>query len=162
MRSSLAAATLALINLPAFAADNTTQPVALHCGHVVDTVAGKLLGETTIVTDGNRIKEVKPGRAEVAGSKVVELGNATCLPGLIDSHTHLTGQTSPTGYTDQFRWNIADYAIRSTVYARRTLDAGFTTVRNLGDDDGESISLRNAINAGIVPGPHQPDLESAS
>jgi len=153
MRSSLAAATLALINLPAFAADNTTQPVALHCGHVVDTVAGKLLGETTIVTDGNRIKEVKPGRAEVAGSKAVELGNATCLPGLIDSHTHLTGQTSPTGYTDQFRWNIADYAIRSTVYARRTLDAGFTTVRNLGDDDGESISLRNAINAGIVPGP---------
>jgi len=153
MRSSLAAATLALINLPAFAADNTTQPVALHCGHVVDTAAGKLLGETTIVTDGKRIKEVKPGRAEVAGSKSVELGNATCLPGLIDSHTHLTGQTSPTGYTDQFRWNIADYAIRSTVYARRTLDAGFTTVRNLGDDDGESISLRNAINAGIVPGP---------
>jgi len=153
MRPSLAAAMLAVINLPAFAADNTTQPVALHCGHVVDTAAGKLLGETTIVTDGKRIKEVKPGRAEVAGAKTVELGNATCLPGLIDSHTHLTGQTSPTGYTDQFRWNIADYAIRSTVYARRTLDAGFTTVRNLGDDDGESISLRNAINAGIVPGP---------
>jgi imidazolonepropionase-like amidohydrolase len=126
---------------------------ALHCGHFVDTAAGKLLGETTIVSEGKRIREVKPGRVDVSGAQVVDLGTATCLPGLIDSHTHLTGETSPTGYTDQFRWNIADYAIRSTIYARRTLEAGFTTVRNLGDSDNASISLRNAINAGIVPGP---------
>ena len=79
--------------------------------------------------------------------------DATCLPGLIDSHVHLTMQISPTYYTDQFRWNAADYAIRSTVYARRTLDAGFTTVRNLADNASDSIALRNAINAGIVPGP---------
>jgi imidazolonepropionase-like amidohydrolase len=75
------------------------------------------------------------------------------MPGLIDSHTHLTGQTSRTQYVDQFHWNIADYAVRSTVYARRTLLAGFTTVRNLGDQDNESVALRNAINAGIIPGP---------
>ena len=62
-------------------------------------------------------------------------------------------QFGPTSYTDQFRLNPADYAIRSTVYARRTLLAGFTTVRNLGDRDDESIALRNAVNAGIVPGP---------
>ncbi|GAA0720691.1 amidohydrolase family protein [Dokdonella soli] len=131
----------------------TPAPVALHCGHLVDTAAGKLLGETTIIAEGKRIKEVKPGRIDVPGAQAIDLGNATCLPGLIDSHAHLTFETSPTGYTDQFRWNVADYAIRSTVYAKRTLEAGFTTVRNLGDGANASISLRNAINAGIVPGP---------
>ncbi len=131
----------------------TAMPLALHCRHLFDAVAGRLLGETTIVVEGQRIREVRAGRRDVAGARAVELGTATCLPGLIDSHTHLTGETSPTGFTDQFRWNIADYAIRATVYARRTLQAGFTTVRNLGDVDGESIALRNAIDAGVVPGP---------
>ena len=141
---------IGLVAGPAWSADGTT---VIHCGHAIDTAAGKLLGETSIVVDGKRIREIKSGRAEIAGIQTIELGSATCLPGLIDSHTHLGGETSPTGYTDQFRWNIADYAIRSTIYAQRTLDAGFTTVRNLGDNDGETISLRNAINAGIVPGP---------
>src|SRR6202035_3493655 len=76
-----------------------------------------------------------------------------CMPGLIDSHTHLTGQTSRTEYVDRYHWNLADYVIRSTVYARRTLLAGFTTVRNLGDSANEVAALRNAINAGVVVGP---------
>ena len=153
MRITLAALPLALAAALAHADGAPEPPVALHCGHLFDAPNGRLLGETTVVVEGRRIRDVRAGRIEVSGARAIDLGGATCLPGLIDSHTHLTGETSPTGYTDQFRWNVADYAIRSTVYAQRTLEAGFTTVRNLADNDGESISLRNAIDAGIVPGP---------
>jgi imidazolonepropionase-like amidohydrolase len=136
---------------PAASAADTIS--AVQCGQLVDTQAGKLLGETTVIIEGKRIREVAAGRKAPAGATVIDLSDQTCMPGLIDSHTHVTGQTSPTAYTDQFRWNNADYVIRSTVYARTTLLAGFTTVRNLGDNDNESVSLRNAINAGVVPGP---------
>jgi imidazolonepropionase-like amidohydrolase len=129
----------------------------VHCGHLFDSESGRMLGESSITVEGERIKAVQAGAPQGGGAQsnvhVIELGNATCLPGLIDSHTHLTGQTSPTQYNDQFHWNEADYAIRSTVYAQRTLLAGFTTVRNVGDNDYDSVSLRNAINAGIVAGP---------
>ena len=126
---------------------------ALHCGHFIDTANGKMLGETTIVIEGSKVKEVLSGAQAPAGAKILDLSTETCMPGLIDAHTHLTGETSRTGYVDKFHWNVADYAVRSTVYARRTLLAGFTTVRNLGDTDNESVALRNAINAGIIPGP---------
>ncbi len=153
MLASLIAATLAAqpfsVNVDTVDANSEW---AIHCGHLIDVDAGKLLGETTIVVQNGRIKSVTSGNG-TAGKIAVDLVNQTCMPGLIDSHTHLTDQTSPTAYNDQFRWNPADYAIRSTVYAKRTLEAGFTTVRNVGDSDYNSVSLRNAINAGIVPGP---------
>jgi imidazolonepropionase-like amidohydrolase len=126
---------------------------ALHCGHLVDTVAGALRGESVITVSAGKVVSVQPGGRVPEGATLVELGTMTCLPGLIDSHVHLTEETSPSFYNDQFRWNLADYAVRSTVYARRTLMAGFTTVRNLGDAQNESVALRNAINAGILAGP---------
>jgi imidazolonepropionase-like amidohydrolase len=131
----------------------TPAVTALHCGHLIDTGAGAMLGATTIVVEGKRVREVASGSNTPAGATPIDLSTQTCLPGLIDSHTHLTEQTSPTEYVDKFHWNVADYAVRSTVYARRTLLAGFTTVRNVGDQHNESVALRNAINAGILPGP---------
>lgn len=126
---------------------------ALHCGHLLDSINGKMLGATTVVVEGGRIREVAAGAVTPTGAKEVDLSTKTCLPGLIDSHVHLTSEYNKTSYSDVFRWNVADYAVRSTVFARRTLMAGFTTVRNLGDVANESVALRNAINEGVVVGP---------
>jgi imidazolonepropionase-like amidohydrolase len=129
------------------------RPIAVRCGHLLDTLAGKMLDATTVVIDGKRIAEVVAGDHVPAGATEIDLSAQTCVPGLIDAHTHLTEQTNPTAYIDKFHWNLADYVVRSTVYARRTLLAGFTTVRNVGDRDNESAALRDAINAGVVVGP---------
>jgi imidazolonepropionase-like amidohydrolase len=166
--SRLAAVAFAAFALPLTAAEapQSGPPVetAVNCGNLLDTASGVLRGPSTVIIEGDRISEVRSGgadrraletaaKASGASFQYVDLAGLTCLPGLIDAHTHLTMQFGPTTYTDQFHLNPADYAIRSTVYARRTLLAGFTTVRNLGDRNGESIALRNAVNAGVVAGP---------
>jgi len=145
--------------------DAGAHPVSvIDCARLLDPAAGKMLGETTLVIEDGRIKEMHAGAvdrepyrkaASASGQpfQYVRIPDGTCMPGLIDSHTHLTMQFSKSTYSDKFRLDPADHAIRGTVYAKRTLLAGFTTVRNLGDDDNASIALRNAVNAGLVPGP---------
>ncbi len=128
-------------------------PMALQCGHLLDVENGRLLNASTVVIQAGKVQQVQSGIQSPAGAKLIDLGSQTCLPGLIDTHTHLTAEFSKDHYSEVFRWNIADYAVHSTVYARRTLLAGFTTVRNLGDIANESVALRDAINAGALVGP---------
>jgi imidazolonepropionase-like amidohydrolase len=108
-----------------------------------------------VVVQGGRIVSV--GGSAPAGARVIDLGNATLLPGFIDAHTHITMQLEKSYYLGKYHDIMrfpAEQALYAAVYAKRTLEAGFTTVRNVGAADFVDISLRNAINAGVTEGPH--------
>ncbi len=133
------------------------QPVTLiKAAHIVDTAAGVVRDNQALVIEGDKIKSVGPtanlSTSLLPETRVIDLGNATILPGLIDCHTHITGQPQ-NYYEDIFRKSPIDYAVTAHVYARRTLEAGFTTVRDVGAREFIDIALRNAINAGTVAGP---------
>ncbi|MFY0605080.1 MAG: amidohydrolase family protein [Cyclobacteriaceae bacterium] len=125
----------------------------LHVGTLIDGVGDKALTERTIVVAEGKILEIKAGYTQPTDNDVViDLKSQTVMPGWIDMHVHLEGETSKDGYLKEFTMNEADVAFESTLYAKRTLMAGFTTVRDLGGS-GVNISLRNAINKGTVVGP---------
>jgi imidazolonepropionase-like amidohydrolase len=106
------------------------------------------------VVEGGKITSIEAGfRVPGTGDRVIDLSQGTLLPGLFDMHVHLTSEYSRTAELDRYKLNEGDVVIDGVVYARRTLLAGFTTVRDLGDEYRASIALRNAINAGKVPGP---------
>jgi imidazolonepropionase-like amidohydrolase len=126
----------------------------IHAGRVIDGVSDTVKTNQTVVVDAGKITAIEPGfRAPAAGDRVIDLKQGTLLPGLFDMHVHLSGEYSKNSEINSYKRNEADFAIDSVVYAERTLLAGFTTVRDLGDEYRETISLRNAINAGKVPGP---------
>jgi imidazolonepropionase-like amidohydrolase len=127
-------------------------PYALQCGNTFDARTAKLVGERTIVTDeAGRIAQLLPGKVSAPGATVVDLSKSTCLPGLIDLHVHLSEESNPKSYEEQFRLDDIDFGFRALAYADRTLRAGFTTVRDLGGE--VTLHLRDAINQGYVQGP---------
>ena len=126
----------------------------IHAGRVIDGVSDAAKRNQTVVVENGRITAIEPGfRAPGAGDRVIDLKNGTLLPGLFDMHVHLTSEYSKASEIEDYKLNEGDVAIDGVVYADRTLLAGFTTVRDLGDEYRASIALRNAINAGKVPGP---------
>ena len=129
------------------------QELVIHAGRLIDGLSGQARGQSTIRIKGDRIVAVSDGWASPGGAEVVDLKAFTVMPGLIDMHTHITGEGTADSLVKSVTLTATDMAIESTVYARKTLEAGFTTIRNLGADGGADISLRRAIDLGMVPGP---------
>lgn len=156
MKNFLLLALAFCLSLSAYA-----QTQLLHCGKIVDTQNGKVLTEKTIYVDNSTITKVVDGYASAKGDEVViDLKDKTVLPGFIDMHIHIEGETSPKRYIEPFTKNEADVAYKAQEIGQRTLMAGFTTVRDLGGS-GVNVSLRNAINAGTVIGPRVYTAEKA-
>jgi len=130
------------------AAQKTT---VIHAGHLLNVRSGATLSSQTIVIQGDKVVSVGADAQAPAGATVIDLSNATVLPGLIDAHTHLT--MTPNFGPSRLMISIPREALYGARNARVTLEAGFTTVRNVGASGFTDVALRDAINAGDVPGP---------
>jgi len=137
-------------------AQRTPRPVVLKAAHFFDAVSGKLEEPGIVIVAGTRIQAVASHARIPDDAQVIDLGDATLMPGFIDAHVHLSFQMSDKWYEDWYQGKMrfpAEQALYGAHYAKATLEAGVTTVRDLGSDDYVSLGLRNAINAGQIPGP---------
>ena len=151
MRGAVSAAAL----VAWVALGSTVQAATLiHAGRVIDGVSARASVKQTIVVEQGRIVAVEAGYREAqVGDQLIDLRDATVMPGLMDMHVHITSEYSRSSELDRFKKNAADVALDGAMFAERTLQAGFTTVRDLGDSFTASLALRNAINTGKLPGP---------
>lgn len=137
-----------LLTSPVFA-----QNTLIHCGNLIDGLSKEIKPQMTIVVQGTKITAVEKGFRKPSGTdKLIDLSKKTVMPGLIDMHVHIESETRRGAVADRFTMNVPDIAFQSTVYAKKTLMAGFTTVRDCGGS-GVNTSLRNAIARGLVVGP---------
>src|SRR6266852_952628 len=136
-------------------ATKSPERVIIHAGKLLDVRSGKTLTDQAIVIDGDKIVSVGPftQASRSAGDRLIDLPHATVLPGLTDAHTHMTGDPQNVGY-EGLGISIPRATLTGARNARLTLEAGFTTVRNVGAEGYSDVALRDAINAGDVPGPH--------
>jgi len=149
----------ALLFLMTFAAPQEgskrdSERVMVHAGKMLDVRSGKTLTDQAIVIEGGKIVSVGPMAQthRLSGDRFVDLPNATVLPGLTDAHTHLTGDPKDVG-PQALTISVPRATLTGARNARITLEAGFTTVRNVGADGYSDVALRDAINAGDLPGP---------
>ena len=145
-----------LFGVAAHAQETKAPPktIAVKAAHLIDAKAGRVLDQQAVLIVGERIEKVGPVK-EIpvpAGATVIDLGSATLLPGLIDAHVHLTGDPQYSGYKS-LGISVPRQALTGAKNARLTLEAGFTTVRNVGAAGYSDVALRDAINAGEIPGP---------
>ena len=153
MRLCLRLAVIGLLcgGLPA----TTDAKTLIHAGRLIDGRADTARISVTVTVDGDRIVSIVDGfTAPAQGDTVVDLKNATLMPGLMDMHLHLSMETSgAAGYAERFYLNPADFALRATTYASKTLLAGFTTVRDCGAGNKLNLALRDAVAKGWIKGP---------
>jgi imidazolonepropionase-like amidohydrolase len=138
------------------AAGQTPGPIVLKAARVFTSTSEHPLAPGMVVVEGDHITQVGQNLAVPPGAQVIDLGDATLLPGFIDAHVHMSGESSDDWYRDFYQGALrfpAEQALYAAKYARVTLEAGFTTVRDLGSQDYVSLGLRNAINAGVAVGP---------
>jgi imidazolonepropionase-like amidohydrolase len=134
------------------AATPDSPAVALRCGRLLDVQSGDLIENAIILMSGGKVTAVGAGLAIPPGAQVVQLPEATCLPGLIDVHVHLTMNPTDAGY-EALGISVPRSTVTGVRNARRTLLAGFTTVRNVGADGYSDVALRDGIEAGDIDGP---------
>ncbi|MBN09773.1 MAG: amidohydrolase [Flavobacteriaceae bacterium] len=130
------------------------QQTYIHCGKLFDSKSGKILNQRTIVVENDRIISLEKGykKSENNLETIIDLKSKTVMPGFIDMHVHIEGQNSSNSYIKKFTENKTDIAFDAAFYAKKTLLAGFTTVRDMGGT-GVNVSIRDAIAAKKVPGP---------
>jgi imidazolonepropionase-like amidohydrolase len=138
-------------------------PTYIHAGRLIAVPGKAPLGASTIVVDNGRIVEVRDGHVPApAGAATIDLGGKTVLPGLIDSHVHLVSDRGgEQALLAEVRDDMPLHALETQMNGMKTLRAGFTTVRNLGDDHGDTLALREAVKRGWVQGPRIVDAAQA-